>query len=264
MLLSQVINFDYCTAVETPVSAPGACLAEVAHYQQCGGKSNCTDWGCSDAPWAGACCAREDPELVCTRQNQFYHQCLNSIDIEMLKNGSAGFRPPDSFVIIDQPASESGPSGSSSPSPSGQLPSPDAMISPSPATTTAKLPGTQALLTLRIDYDYAKLAAEDAMANFKEALVAWLTSIAGPAQYIYGISVTKVYAGSVVAEATIVFAANTPTSIVDATVARLKSTGADSYGSSGLSSTYGSLVSFMMSSECTTTHAISVHCQLSA
>lgn len=73
----QTIAYDYCD-VHYRQAPADICGVLLDHFSQCGGKSNCTDFGCVDAPWSGACCARG---LTCVRQHAFYHQCASPQDL---------------------------------------------------------------------------------------------------------------------------------------------------------------------------------------
>lgn len=62
--------FDYCDVLAPSLKARPSCKPwSVAEWEQCGGKSNCTEWGCMDEQWAGACCAKG---LECRRQDSYY------------------------------------------------------------------------------------------------------------------------------------------------------------------------------------------------
>lgn len=77
--------WDYCMdEVKAPAapSAPAApapepdvqaCVKDIPLWGQCGGTSNCSEWGCADQQWAGACC---EPGLECRRQDAYWWQCV--------------------------------------------------------------------------------------------------------------------------------------------------------------------------------------------
>jgi len=52
--LLQVVNYDYCfSAAPSSLRNPSTCESIVGEFQQCGGKSNCTEYGCADVAWPG-------------------------------------------------------------------------------------------------------------------------------------------------------------------------------------------------------------------
>ncbi len=81
-------RYYQCKPVGSPTPAPTAAptgataasgsqqdgaVAAQAVWAQCGGKSSCpAGAACEDAPWAGGCAA----PTSCTRQNEWYWQCL--------------------------------------------------------------------------------------------------------------------------------------------------------------------------------------------
>jgi len=163
---SLVVNYDYCESAPLWERRDNTtCTDHVVEFGQCGGKSNCTEYGCKDAPWAGVCCPKG---LTCVRQNMFYYQCLDALTVSPVEPSTAVSSPSvgDGGVV--------GP---------GPLPSP----SPAPLSPSPKLPGKRVRTVLRIDYDYNKLLHAGAMDKFKESLTAWLASVAGPPEYIYSI-----------------------------------------------------------------------------
>lgn len=146
----QVVNYDYCNSA--PLSArrdPSVCTDRVSEYEQCGGKSHCTAYGCADEVWPGVCCPSG---LTCHRQNAYYYQCLTDEDAAAARAAAAA-----AAAAAGGSASPAGPlPGQASPSPQVVTP----VASPDPASPPAvrvKVPGFEVKNTLRLNYDFNKL-----------------------------------------------------------------------------------------------------------
>jgi hypothetical protein len=187
------LAFDYCAAEPASMRPRTGCRhgPRIPTWGQCGGKSNCTGWGCYDGAWPGACC---EDGLECRRLNAFYYQCQ-----ALLPATSAS-------PTLPAPASPSPEPGGSAAEPAGQaLPAPGsspasagddaaAVVNTSSLPALASLlagarsraPGATIYVTLRVDYPFANVSADVGMrARFKSDVVAWLKGAAGPADQVY-------------------------------------------------------------------------------
>jgi len=73
---ASTFAFDYCTSKRPPAlnrKQSGCRTGAIGEWGQCGGKSGCTEFGCADAKWQGACCRAG---LECRRQDAYYWQCV--------------------------------------------------------------------------------------------------------------------------------------------------------------------------------------------
>jgi hypothetical protein len=149
----------------------------LGEYDQCGGKSKCTDYGCKDAAWPSTCCPIG---TVCEKQDQFYWQCLDPI----LKQAQAAAADKGSSSISEA-SSATHDTGSDTTSTNGTSSTPTASDPESLQSTSgsrdssllrvARQPGSQVFLKANISTDYSKLAASpQEMARFKSSLVGWL------------------------------------------------------------------------------------------
>jgi hypothetical protein len=84
-ILLQTLGYDYChNKFRHP--EPNSCAAVLQEFDQCGGKSKCSDFGCEDEAWPGACCPQG---TRCYRQDPFYYQCLSPYNVQRLKEQQA-------------------------------------------------------------------------------------------------------------------------------------------------------------------------------
>lgn len=83
--LLQTLGYDYCNN-KFRHPEPNSCAAVLQEFDQCGGKSKCSDFGCEDEPWPGACCPQG---TRCYRQDSFYYQCLSPYNVQRLKEQQA-------------------------------------------------------------------------------------------------------------------------------------------------------------------------------
>jgi hypothetical protein len=81
----QTLGYDYCTT-RFRHPEPNTCAAVLKEFDQCGGKSKCSDFGCEDDAWPGACCPQN---TRCYRQDSFYYQCLSPYNVQRLKEQQA-------------------------------------------------------------------------------------------------------------------------------------------------------------------------------
>lgn len=52
----SLISYDYCFSPSPSSRINGsACNVMKAEFEQCGGKSKCTEFGCGDRAWSGEC-----------------------------------------------------------------------------------------------------------------------------------------------------------------------------------------------------------------
>lgn len=170
-----MLSYDYClTAPKAPKADSSICSLHLPEFEQCGGKSNCSDWGCYDGVWAGACCVHG---TLCVRQNPYYWQCLDA-----------------STVVTPQPDGASGPP-SPTPKPQVDAPQPtttpttEAAITPSldgSGTQAETAPGSKIFLGMKLDFDYNKLeASPELTAQFKSDMADWFTSLTGQPQSVF-------------------------------------------------------------------------------
>ncbi|KAF6260820.1 hypothetical protein COO60DRAFT_1700160 [Scenedesmus sp. NREL 46B-D3] len=82
---NETLGYDYCSTMFRHPE-PNSCAAVLSEYDQCGGKSKCSDYGCQDEAWPGACCPQG---TKCYRQDLFYHQCLSPSSMQLLKEQQA-------------------------------------------------------------------------------------------------------------------------------------------------------------------------------
>lgn len=180
--------YDYCTVKAPAMGEKGdACRPNVIpEWGQCGGKSNCTEWGCADEQWAGACCTQG---LECRRQDDYFWQCVNP-NTKLSASGGA-----------TSPATEA-PASGTTPTPSSPAASPApaslSELAASLPSLQTKSPGAKVYVTLKIDYSYDSLVADvGAQARLKSDVVTWLKANAGDPEYIYsagGLGVESVIA----------------------------------------------------------------------
>uniref|UniRef100_A0A383VIB2 CBM1 domain-containing protein n=1 Tax=Tetradesmus obliquus TaxID=3088 RepID=A0A383VIB2_TETOB len=82
---NETLGYDYCNN-KFRHPEPNSCAAVLQEFDQCGGKSKCSDFGCEDEPWPGACCPQG---TRCYRQDSFYYQCLSPYNVQRLKEQQA-------------------------------------------------------------------------------------------------------------------------------------------------------------------------------
>jgi hypothetical protein len=170
--VSTQVAFDYCAAEPPAMQWKDGCRGpRIAEWDQCGGKSNCTEWGCADAVWAGACCAAG---LECHRQHAYYHQCLRP---------NSTSPPPSSPGAAS--SSGSAPQAASSSTAESAPPALPALEVAHPLLQS-KEPGAKIYVNLRVDHSY-DLIKDDvgAQAAFKSDVVAWLKAATGAPEYVY-------------------------------------------------------------------------------
>jgi hypothetical protein len=183
----NTVAFDYCTSL-APALQPrpaGACKrAPLPEWSQCGGKGNCTEWGCADEAWAGACCSGG---LQCKKVDAYYWQCV---------------KPGVSYANETTVASLSPDAGASSAAATGIGAATVAPFAVSNGTANVsalmdasslqsmkpRAAGSTIYVALRIDYPFITLKNSVAkQAAFKSDVVSFLkTSAAAMAeQYVY-------------------------------------------------------------------------------
>ena len=173
-----------------------------------GGKRDCSDWGCGDEQWDGACC---EGTLQCARQSADYWQCLPRGDARRVST----FLPK---APADGSSVEGGDGGADASPPSSSLP---AFAGDGLASMRAKAPGARVDVALGFATPFDALAADvGARARFMSEVSAWLKRAAGPAEYVLEAGVDQIIKAQVRAPgaAATSDAADAPT--VDGTVAR--------------------------------------------
>lgn len=224
----NVVSYDYCTAA-APVPDGSRCLKALKEFDQCGGKSKCNDWACADAAWPGACCPTG---LSCERQNAFYWQCLSpnrpmpACGMQLRRwdqcGGSSGcVLGPEVCADKEWPGSCCNTAGGdvcdrqneyywqckpadALDSEGGGATNPIELTpgQQTPGSTTggggssAAQPGKVLYTTLRVAYDFNKLAGSpEAAAAFKADVAKWLSDSAAAPGYLYSAGGAAVLSG---------------------------------------------------------------------
>lgn len=207
MCLRQTVGYDYCNK-KYRHPEPNSCAAVLKEFDQCGGKSKCSDFGCQDAPWPGACCPHG---TKCHRQDAFYYQCLSPYDVQKLKEQQQAADIADGVDLQaepdgDRPASglqarsSEGPDRVTRPRSSGppskrqtsDKPSQNqsSTSSSSSSSSSADAPGpTPESVTiytkLKINSEYDQLVASpQKVSQFKSDVVGWLKSATGSPEFV--------------------------------------------------------------------------------
>ncbi|GBF96277.1 hypothetical protein Rsub_09072 [Raphidocelis subcapitata] len=235
--------FDYCgSTAPTPAPRGGGCAPErVPQWGQCGGKADCSEWGCADAAWPGACCV---PGMVCARIHAYYYQCVLPSVAAAIAAGSGSSVLEAGAAPLPGGGADTGGSAAAAAAPAAAA----------GATTTsdvaAALPSLQAkeagetvYVRLRINYPYDLIASDvGAQARLKSDLTGWLKAHAAPQQYVYAAGVTSLLNGSVVADSYVTFTADAPPEVVASAAPGLQSGAAALYQDSNLPTSWGPLL----------------------
>ena len=165
----QNLSYDYClNAAPTPDPLP--CMVPLAEYDQCGGKTNCTDYGCKDAAWPSACCPIG---LVCNREDPFYWHCLDPILVAARTAANSSSSSSSSSAGSTDTTNGSDTSSTSGTSTSSSTS--DSTTRDSSQIRVVRQPGSRVFLRANISTEYSKLASSpEEMARFKSSLVGWL------------------------------------------------------------------------------------------
>jgi hypothetical protein len=188
---ANTLAYDYC-ASEAPTLAPrgGGCAPErMPQWGQCGGKSNCTAWGCADAAWPGACCA---PGLECARIDAYYYQCVLPSVAVAIAAGSSGLAPEAGAAT--QPA-VAGAAADAQQAASTAATTTSSVVAALPSLQP-KAAGETVYVRLRINYPYDLISSDvGAQARLKSDLTGWLRAHAAPAQYVYAAGAGRRFSG---------------------------------------------------------------------
>lgn len=186
---SNLMAFDYCDAEPPAMRAKdGTCRGpRLSEWAQCGGKGNCTEWGCADADWRGACCG---DGLACERLNAYYYQCRKPGSAATPAAGNQGSGTPaaGAAAVTSTEVTGSGATPSLLVAGAVTTPSMDKLPALSAGLTSlqASAPGQAVYVKLRLDHSFDLVKDNvGAQAQLKVDLIPWLKASAADEAYIY-------------------------------------------------------------------------------
>jgi len=210
--------FDYCNAEAPSLAAKrdGTCKPwSIGEWGQCGGKSSCTDWGCADEQWAGACCASG---LECRRQDPYFRQCVKP---GTATNAAAALTSVGAETLTTTTGSSAAPASAAATS--GGASTAIIVNGTTLAALQPKAPGTTVYVRLKINCPYELIERDvGAQAKFKADLVGWLKLNAAAPDYVYSAGVDAIWNGSAVADTHVVFTADAPADVTGSAAMRLQ------------------------------------------
>jgi hypothetical protein len=208
------MSIDYCSsrykgaAQQQQQQQAGVCKTRLKLYDQCGGKSNCTQsgLGCVNAAWPGTCCPRGSE---CRMQDAFYYQCL-PLDADLTARsyktapvgGSAGevLVSKNPLGVAPAPAKKAATPPSKPAADSKHEIASSSLDEEPPINLSdddeeeggdpSKEAGQRLWVKLRLSMDYELLVAQPLrVAQFKHDVAHFLREVVGDTKFVYGTGV---------------------------------------------------------------------------